>query len=117
MNQPTITYNPDNDVIMSIEGPLIRADWYRAGEGYNGDYNPNDPHDEELLRFDIYIADDIGVTWEPVDDASYCTCVSVHTDKKTLEKKLMIIYNEYNDALSDDPYASVKKLGERLSYI
>lgn len=45
--------------------------WAALGEGWNGDYNPDDPEDEELLRFDAFIEDH---EWE--DDYptySYCT--------------------------------------------
>jgi len=31
----------------------IMVEWVELGEGLSGDYNPDDPKDIELLRFDI----------------------------------------------------------------
>ena len=111
----TVILNPDIETPVSIEGPVVRADWYDADEGLCGDYNPEDPDDIHLLRFDIYIKKD--GEWEPVDDASYCTRVPFETDTDTLVKLLYSIYKEYDNVLSSDPAASVKKLGETLSWI
>lgn len=110
-----VILNPDIETPVSIEGPVVRADWYDAHEGLCGDYNPKDPNDIRLLRFDIYIKKD--GDWEPVDDASYCTRVPLGTDTVTLVKLLYSIYKEYDNVLSSDPDASVKKLGEALSWI
>ena len=112
---PVVLFNIDEETPVSIQGPLVRADWYDAGEGLYGDYNPYNPDDIMLLRFDIYVK--VDGEWEPVEDASYCTRVRTCTDKDTLVKKLWVIYNEYEDALSSDIHVSVKKLGERLSWI
>ena len=111
----TVILNPDIETPVSIEGPVVRADWYDADEGLCGDYNPEDPDDIHLLRFDIYIKKD--GEWEPVDDASYCTRVPFETDTDTLVKLLYSIYKEYDNVLSSDPDTSVKKLGEALSWI
>ena len=105
------------DTPLSIQGKKVRADWYRAGEGFCGDYNPNNPDDEELLRFDIYYREDENAEWKEVEDASYCTFVSVDDDEETKEFHLIHIWKEYNDVLFHDTTASVKKLGERLSWV
>lgn len=110
-----IILNPDIETLVSIEGPVVRADWYDANEGLCGDYDPEDPDDIHLLRFDIYIKK--GEEWEPVDDASYCTRIPFETETDTLVKLLYSIYKEYDNVLSSDPDASVKKLGEALSWI
>ena len=110
-----VIFNPDEETPVSIIGDVVRADWYRAGEGYWGDYNPNNPNDRELLRFDIY--KNVNGEWEEVDDASYCTNVTADTDIDRLVTLLKTIYHEYDNVLSCDPDASVKNLGEALSWI
>lgn len=121
LNDPIVLYDIDVETPVSIRGKVVRVDWYNAGEGICGDYNPSDPNDINLLRFDVYVyrydeeADEW--YWEPVDDASYCTRVPADTNIDTLVNKLMVIYKEYDDVLSSDTYASVKKLGEYLSWI
>ena len=82
-----------------------------TNEGWNGDYNPDDPDDDLLYRFDVDVL--INNVWEPVDDASYCTALkasSVYTDK-ALSYLMSEIYPAINSG------ASIKKLCERLSWI
>lgn len=67
----SITINMDEETPVSIDNDKIRVDWYDAGEGLSGDYNPEDPDDIHLLRFDVYKK--VGEDWEEVEDASYCT--------------------------------------------
>lgn len=111
----TVILNTDIETLVSIEGSVVRADWYDADEGLYGDYNPEDNEDIHLLRFDIYIKKD--GDWESIDDASYCTRVPFETDTDTLVKLLYSIYKEYDNVLSDNPDSSVKRLGESLSWI
>jgi len=93
----------------------VKAEWVRLGEGWHGDYDLDDPEDEELLRFDVSILEN-GV-WEAVEDASYCTQVpATATDEEKL-KLLKIILDNYYDELHNNHSASVKKLGEWLSWI
>lgn len=120
--QISIAFNVDSDTPVSIENDLIRADWYDAGEGICGDYNPDDPDDIHLLRFDIYkknheISNDLQDAWEEVEDASYCTRMPYNTNQNILTKSLSVIFKNYYDILKDDPNRSVKKLGEALSWI
>lgn len=56
---------------MIYERNKVRVELHSIGEGLNGDFDPTDPEDIELLRFDVYRQEYGG--WEPVDDASYCT--------------------------------------------
>lgn len=110
-----IILNRDEETPVSIEGNLIRADWYESGEGLFGDYNPNNPNDKELLRFDIYKKENND--WVEVEDASYCTNTPANTNQKILIALLKNIWKEYNNVLASDPDKSVKKLGETLSWI
>ena len=112
-----VCYHPSKEIPVSIEGDVVRANWYRGGEGYNGDYDPDDPNDKELLRFDIYKRRSPEHEWEVVDDASYCTYVPANTKTGLLADILMIIYKNFSEVLEEDYEASVKKLGEYLSWI
>lgn len=60
-----------------------RVTFENIGEGYNGDYNENDPTDQPLLRFSC--EKKVGRSWEWMEDASYCTCLPDTTSKKKLE--------------------------------
>ena len=110
-----IIYDLDIETPVSIQGDIVRADWYDAYEGLYGDYDPEDPNDIHLLRFDIYKMED--GDWVEVEDASYCTNIPFDTGRDVLVDKLRVIYEEYDDVLRSDPDASVKKLGEMLSWI
>ena len=58
-----------------------KVEWVDIGEGWNGDYDPDDPDDTALLRFDVLeltnihglFSDSPVMEWEVLDDASYCT--------------------------------------------
>lgn len=101
---------------MSIENNLVKVEWYNADEGWSGDYDPDDPNDENLLRFDVYRRGPDG-EWEEVEDASYCTQMPASTCKEVLQRALRMLLKEYTNALSSNPNCSVKKLGESLSWI
>ena len=112
----TISIAEDTDMPVTIEGGRVRADWYNADEGICGDYNPDDPMDENLLRFDVMWKNEDG-EWEQIDDASYCTRTYADTAIEELTKALFIIYKEYDNVIDSYPWHSLKKLGERLSWI
>lgn len=91
----------------------VCIEWAALGEGLCGDYNPNDPDDVELLRF--YVQRKTDGEWEDVEDASYCTCFPASATEDEMRKGLeYLMDNFYNAVISGD---SVKKLGERLSWI
>lgn len=113
----------------------VRIEWDALGEGWHGDYNPEDPDDTELLRFTVYRfdGDDVllasatadpdladllaheGLGWVEVEDASYCTQVPVDTDPAERQRLLEVLMGEFHDLVSHR--TSVKKLGERLSWV
>jgi hypothetical protein len=79
------------------------------GEGYCEEYNPKNPKDEPLVRFTIL------KDGEQMDDASYCTTLSIHTDRKKLEKVANTIMNEvWPEIVAEN---SIKKICEELSHI
>lgn len=93
----------------------VKVEWVELGEGWNGDYDPKNPEDEKLLRFDVYVF--VDREWEMKDDASYCTRFPVKATDEQKQKGPQLILDEFYDALSSDIACSVKKLGERMSWI
>ena len=113
-----ITKNIDAETIIRAENDKIRVELVNIGEGYNGNYNPKDPEDEELIRFDVYYKKPDEKDWMEVDDASYCTYLPVNSDEDVLEKAVTAIFNRYNDEADHIlSGGSVKKMGEELSWI
>lgn len=64
----------------------VRVDWADLGEGWDGDYDPEDPEDEALLRFDFYAH--LNGEWVAVNDTSYCTQVPADTDPNVRRRLL-----------------------------
>jgi hypothetical protein len=79
------------------------------GEGYNGEYDPSDPEDAPLLRFDIYEL--INGEWEAMDDASYCTGIRADSEPDVIVRHLQTIM------AFTGPLARVKKAAEQLSWL
>ena len=93
----------------------VRVDLCYIEEGINGNYNPDDPDDIPLLRFDVYVM--VDNEWEPVDDASYCTMLPLTISMRQEALALSYLMEFFYSVLHYDPTANVKKLGERLSWI
>lgn len=110
---------PDEGILMCLERGNLKAEWEDLSEGYNGDYDPDNPDDCSLLRFTVYASDESG-EWGVIGDASYCTRVPASTPRPVLREMLECILNEFWDALDGHlgySSPSVKKLGEELSHI
>jgi len=103
---------------------IIRGDrkveWVDLGEGWDGDYDPSNPEDVALLRFDVLQlvdvfdnpnADPVEERWEPIDDASYCTQMPADSSDDILRRAAAIIM--------DATYgkSNIKKICEELSWI
>lgn len=96
----------------------VYARWVNLGEGLAGDYNPDDPDDENLLRFDVIVtqefADQHDIPHEPTDrpgwvaplDNSYCTQVPADTPENVL---IQLLGN-----LAKDAYHAGEDLRRRL---
>lgn len=93
----------------------VKVEWVELGEGLYGDYDPMNPNDIELLRFDVYVLRDDG--WEWKEDASYCTRFPADATILQRMKGLEILIKRFHEALHDDIDVSVKKLAEELSWI
>jgi len=75
----------------------VAVEWYNAGEGWDGDYDPDNPEDVNLLRFDFYARKD--GNWITVLDASYCTQVPADTPDDVLANLLEVLMDEGEDAI------------------
>jgi hypothetical protein len=101
----------------------IRVSWVELGEGLCEDYNPDDPNDVELLRFDVDWLESSSEplvmggekNWVAIDDASYCTQVPVLATPEERGKLLEIIMDWVYEPASQG--YSIKKICERLSWI
>lgn len=63
-----------------IEGRVhVEVEW--LGEGFCGDYDPNDPHDVPLVRF---VAGDLTGRRRDAQDTSYCTLIPAYAPRVAL---------------------------------
>ena len=110
MNNDSISVN-EYDLPMIIRNN-VRIDWVNLNEGYDGDYDPSDIADDNLLRFDVYRFD--GNEWTAIEDGSYCTQVVAGTDHQTLVELLI----HFMDTIYDDvsKHGKAKRLCEQLSW-
>lgn len=112
---------------------MVRVEWVDLGEGLCGEYNPDDPNDEPLLRYDAYVRltgtdmDEIrglevdhfldpGKTpeWGVKDPSSFCTRTNVNTHGPVLELLAKIIAEELADNLDNGGW---KSTAERMSWV
>lgn len=91
----------------------IRIELVNLGEGLSGDYDPTNPEDVNLLRFDV--SRKVGRRWEEIPDASYCTQIPAYANTQTKRKVLQILMRDIYPPASRGH--SIKKLCERLSWI
>lgn len=90
----------------------VRIDWVNLGEGHDGDYDPTDKYDENLLRFDVSRFD--GKYWEAIEDGSYCTQVPSATPPQVLIEHLKHFMSEIYDDVS--AHGRAKRTCESLSH-
>ena len=98
----------------SLEAGNVKVEWAELGEGWSGDYDPTDPDDVELLRFDVFVKDKDGA-WETPQDCTYCTRVPVSATPEQRAKLLKIILDKVCETIQNR--MSVKKICEKLSWI
>jgi len=91
----------------------VRVSWVELGEGKQGDYDPNDPNDVELLRFDVERMEN--GTWEILDGGSYCTQVPVSATPEQRRVGLKDIMNSvYNPIMAGD---SIRRMASDFSWM
>lgn len=91
----------------------FKARFVRLGEGFNGDYDEEDPEDKELLRLDIIRVEN-GEEFQD-QDMSYCTSVPVDTPKKERRRLLKLAVKLM--AKARDEGKSLKRQAETLSWM
>ena len=106
---------------------MVMVEWVDLGEGTCGEYNPDDPNDIALLRWDAYVKwtgtpmDEIrGLEpayerdgWACRDDSSFCTQTPVETDEVVLLDLAQLIADELADNLDNGGW---KNRAEEMSY-
>jgi len=105
--------NDDGENIATLEYTNIRVEFNNIGEGYHGDFNPNDPDDCLLLRFDISKRSDTG--WEPVEDASRCTQLPVGAAPEIIFKRALEAHDAVHDALMAGD--GIRTICDKLSWM
>ena len=77
------------DVVYEVPG-AVRVTFEWVGEGWSGDYDPEDPEDQPLLRFTVddleKPPDEYGQESRSWQDNSYCTQLPVWTPTDQLER-------------------------------
>lgn len=106
--------NQSNNELIRERGP-VRVAWICLGEGYNGDYDPRDPEDELLLRFDLFLKDECTEEWRTAE--SRCTCFAEKASMKDKEAALDVLLNRFYDAYTNHPKQDLGTLADILSYI
>lgn len=87
----------------------VRIEWVELGEGLDGDYDPDDAEDVELLRFDFYGG--VGEEWVVVENASYCTRVPVSTPPQRRQELLLELHQAGADSVEQGIAALVAEHG------
>ena len=100
----------------------IHPRFERMGEGYGGDYNPDDPYDERLLRLTIAISrpipgDDIHRNTTDIEGASTCTQFSTKTPRPVLNEALSYITDRVMEVLPDDATDEDADFSDRKSVV
>ena len=94
---------------MELKKGNLRVSFVQLGEGWGGDYDPDDPDDEELLRLDFHRL--VDGEWEEI--ASYCTAMPVKVGPNyqwaALRHAMSEVYG-HNDGFIDH-------MGQQLSWM
>jgi hypothetical protein len=88
----------------------IKVELEDIGEGQDGDYQPDDPEDEPLLRFSFYEFSIVEGEWQEINDTSYCTQLSANLPKHDQHLALEWLMTHFDRKRA-------KKCCERLSWV
>lgn len=91
----------------------FKVEWIDLEEGLHGDYDPNDPEDVALLRFDISRKEN--GEWVPVNNGNYCTLFPVDAPESQKRAALEHIMDKVHSPLKNGQ--SIKNICEPLSWI
>ena len=78
--------NEDDALFILEQRYNVRVEYEYIGEGWNGEYNPDDELDQPLYRFTVYYKDD--------DVESYCTAWPIGTSEATLRNEARNLLEE-----------------------
>ena len=106
---------------------MVKVEWTDLGEGLCGDYDPTDPTDEPLLRYDAWVKvtgtsmDEIrglennyeGDEWAYKANGSYCTMTNANTHGPVLVALAKLMANELADNLDNGGW---KSTAESMSF-
>jgi len=102
-----------------VKGLSVSLNW-DCGEGWDGDYDEDNPDDKPLLRFDVSYEPKKGMDYE-LQDASFCTQLCVYDDRALLTKAVKAILREAEETFQynkENDYASVgKRAMEHMSWL
>jgi hypothetical protein len=102
----------------------VKVEWVDLGEGIFGDYDPSDPKDIPLLRYDAYVNrkhvnpeeyDDNGLMWLDPENSSFCTTIGTDTDKADLIRLATSMANDLAECVRKG--VGWKFTAEMLTYI
>jgi hypothetical protein len=117
-------YEGNGDAVVGLQRGNMAVEWVNLGEGSEGDYDPEDADDENLLRFDVYVVREgehieaEGAESKAIDDASYCTNMPATTDVGTLKAALVYLMDEVHSASASlENHPNIKKKCELLSWV
>lgn len=94
----------------------LRIEFEDCGEGWDGDYNPDDPEDTALLRF--YVSErttDAEGGFSEIEDASYCTQIAVDAPEDKQRELLRTIMDEVRPVYESGE--SIKRICETMSWL
>ena len=74
-----------------------RLRWDHVGEGFDGDYDENNPEDKALLRADLFYDD------KPCCDGSYCTLAPDGTTEELLERFSADLFDRLEEGVRTIP--------------
>lgn len=90
----------------TIKGLSVQLHW-DCYEGWNGEYDQDDPDDSPLLRFDVNFND------EEMDDGSYCTQLKATDKRSLLVKATKVILSRAEDTFN----TGIKRAMEEMSWL
>jgi len=111
---------------LHLSNGKVTVEFVDLGEGWNGDYNPDDPNDREFLRLDVLISSQFAEQinhdetddprWIYPQDGSICTGVSKDTTVEQAKAHLQTALDEITD-LIDSGHPTIRRVMARLSWL
>jgi hypothetical protein len=93
---------------------FVRIVLQDIGEGYNGDYDAEDPNDMPLLRFYGYLWDPNTQHWEDPGNCSYCTTLPANISREDGEIAVELLMEALGEKIVEGTH---KTEAETMSWI